>query len=164
MSWHESTRATTRGLTRLLVRGGDVDGTDLDVALTARRAVLELAGAMHLDLSGRGSGTVAPTLAGLAEDPVRALGQLIHRTPRPEVERSLAALTASQVSDPTAAVWTQVADQATLAHHFWSQGRSTSRPRGNEAWTVMHHIAVLTQAVAVLDLDLAASARTAGRI
>lgn len=162
MIWHESTRATTQGLTRLLVRGGHVDSTDLDVALTARRAVPDLAGAMHLDISGRGAGTSAPTLAGLASDSVRALGQLIHRTPRPEVERCLAAVTASQVSDPIAAVWTQVADQATLAHHFWSQGRS-SRPHGNEAWSLMRHVAVLAQAVAVPDPDLAASARTAGR-
>jgi len=163
MSWREETEATARHLARLLARDGHVTAADLDAALTGRRAVLDLARTIHLDLTGLGSGSAAPTLEGLVEHPLRALGQLIHRQPRPHPQLPLSVITARSSTDATGKLWKRVAVHASLAEHHWRAALPGSRPRGDHAWSALDHVAALAQAVNTLDRHLAASAQHAER-
>lgn len=163
MSWREETEATARHLARLLARATPVQPVDLDAALIGRRAVLDLAATVHLDLTGLGSGTAAPTLAGLAEHPVRTLGQLIHRQPRPHPDLPLSQVVASSTSDATGKLWERVAVHASVARHHWMTALPASRPSRDAAWSALDHTAALVHAVTALDRGLAATAQAAGR-
>jgi len=163
VTWREDSEATARHLARLLARGARVLPADLDAALIARRAVLDLAATVHLDLTGLGSGTAAPTLTTLTEHPVRALGQLIHRQPRPHPDLPLSEVVAGSSVDATGKLWERVAVHASLARHHWGLATPASRPRGDAAWSALDHTAALVGAVTALDVDLIASAERAER-
>lgn len=163
MSWRENTEAAAIDMARLLVRDDVVDTGDLDIALSARRRVLELAATVHRDLTGAGAGSAAPTLTGLADDPVRTLGQLIHRQPRPHPHTSPLEAVAGPAVGPSGAIWAQLAEHATLAQHHWATGQPASRPAGDAAWSVLDHVALMVRAVSVLDEGLALAAWRAGR-
>jgi hypothetical protein len=161
MSWLGSSEATSRDLARLLVHGGGVHPGELDTALTARAAVLDVTAAVHQGLTGGASGTAR--VADLDADPVRLLGRLLVDQPRPATTTSVTDALAGPAATAVGGLWRDVARHAVIAGSDWDGADPTTRPAGARAWTAVAATAALAEAVGRLDADLAASAVTAGR-
>lgn len=139
-------------------------GADLDRAVTARAAVLDLAASVAADLAPRDRGAAKPpTLAEVDRDPVTSLTRLLASRTRPGLDEWSPSelLDASEVSTPAGRSWADAGRHAISAQHAWS----AAAPDLNtpHAWRALGAAAALTEAIGVLDTDLAGAATTAGR-
>jgi hypothetical protein len=97
-------------------------------------------------------------LALVESDPIRALGLVLRRRARPDVERSPSELfDIRRTVDPATADWIEVGRRALLATRSWT-GPTVGNLEPTNAWHVLAEIAALAEAVAVLDTDLCATA------
>lgn len=160
--WQRDISLTAHALASLLARGpADVD---LDVAITARAAVLEHVAVVLGDLAPRtrqpratNGGRDVP-LALVESDPIRALGLVLRRRARPDVERSPSELfDIRRTVDPATADWIAVGHRALLAARSWA-GPTVGNLEPATAWHALAEIAALAEAIAVLDRDLRAAA------
>jgi hypothetical protein len=165
-SWDESIHHTAAALAELMTDRGDHGhrqvAFDLDVAVTARAAVLAGIANVLRDLAPRTMHGAPqgrrPVLLAMAEvDPLRALGQVLRGRARPALDRSPSELLdGSRPVGPTTELWASAGRHALIADQIWS-----AVPRhleGEHAWHVVSQIASLAVAIAVLDTELAAAA------
>ena len=167
MSWSQSTDDTARDLARVLVTGGGVREPDLDVALTARAAAVDLAATVTGGVRGAGNDTDLAhrqRVGDLDADPVRLFAQLL--AAQPHLPRASVALTETlQEVGITGAgqAWRGMARHATVAAHEWSTAYPASGLPADAQWSAVARVAALTEGVLALTPDLAASAAAAGR-
>ena len=168
-TWDDSVRFIARTLSELarsnLEPRRRVADLDLDVALTARAAVLAGAAVVLGDLvpaSGRAVPRRSNLLAVTERDPLHALGLVLRNRGRPDLTRSPSELLdAAAPGSPTTLRWAAVGRQAVIADSIW-----TSAPRalgGEHAWHVIGEVAALAELVAMVDADLAVAAADAAR-
>lgn len=135
---------------------------DLDVALTARAAVLDGVTAVLGDLAPRtrhessAKGGRHVTLHLLERDPLAALGLVLRRRVRPELDRSPSELLdASLPWNAATGAWASAGRHALLAARAWWTAPPWDLP-GDYAWEAVGTVTALAEAIAVLDVDLAA--------
>lgn len=161
--WHHQIALTARGLAAALTRAPG--GADIDVALTARAAVLDhiahaLGELVPRTKPDRSRSTRRPLIAveQVEFDPIGTLGAVLHGRTRPHLPHS-----PSELLDPTTpthpatADWIRVGSHALLAGRAWP-GDRVGTLGAEPAWRALAEIAALAQAVAVLDADLRAAA------
>lgn len=162
MIWQRDISLTAHALASLLARGPAE--VELDVAITARAAVLEHVAVVLGDLAPRtrqpratNGGRDVP-LALVESDPIRALGLVLRRRARPDVERSPSELfDIRRTVDPATADWIAVGHRALLAARSWA-GPTVGNLEPATAWHALAEIAALAEAIGVLDADLRATA------
>ena len=165
-TWEEPTRRCADALTELMTASltnprpaRDAAGPDLDVAVTARAAVLAGIENVLRDLAPRTMHPArkGPTLAMAERDPLRAFGLVLRGRARPQLDRSPSQLLDSaRPVGPVTELWATAGREALIADRIW-----TAAPRrldGDHAWHVVGEITALAQAIAALDTDLAARA------
>src|SRR4051794_14399877 len=125
---------------------------DLDIVLSARRAVLDLLAAVHADLTGLEN--VRPLHPNhLESHPVEALGRALRRYPRPAGQLSPTEVALATPASAAGLAWQQAARHAVVAHHVWTAG--VGEPLSPDArWAGMADVASLADALARLDLGL----------
>lgn len=163
MSYAESTTALATHLARLLAaRATDVGHNGFEQALLTREVTLALAREVHRHLTG---GSDPPsnrqTKVNIA-DPVRAFGQAL--TDHHQVTRDLSPAEALSAIPTTAAgrEWHHAARHALLADDDWRHGSHPTWTRAR-SWAALADVAALTEALTVLDHDLAPAARALSR-
>lgn len=163
MSYAEESHALAAGLSRLLAQqSSELDQPGYAQALIGRSATLALAAAAHREIAGIGPHAVGRELADLEIHPVAALGRALHERVRVEADLAPSDVLARTAGTVAGRAWGEVARRAILAHHDWSSGlRSGWTPV--QAWTALADIAAMTEAVNVLDRDLATAADALGR-
>ncbi|MFC6853958.1 hypothetical protein [Aquipuribacter hungaricus] len=140
----------------------------LPLAVVAHAATVRLLTTVHHDLTDRGPRTAtqarphgAPAPLQLLEaDPVTALGHALDRHPATPGAALSDVLTTNPPPGP-ARLWHDLARASTLAEHAWRDAEPTSRPRHDQAWSVMADVGALAESLALLDHDIA---RTATRL
>jgi hypothetical protein len=160
--WQREVALTAQALSCLLTSGpGDV--VDLDVAATARAAVLEHVARVLGDLVPRaqlGRPLVRPYLVPLAQvvaDPVGGLGLMLQGRGRPHSDRSPSELLDnSRPVGPSTAGWIDVGCHALLADRSWHSTAGLLEPEA--AWHALAEISALAEAIGVLDSGLDAVA------
>jgi hypothetical protein len=155
VSYDEHLQQMTRMLTDL-ARAGRIDLTEaeVDIALTARRSVLDLLTAVHAETTGLGR-TRGPTRIGdLEAHPVAALGQALAQHPRPVLDHAPSDALSRRTETAVGETWRQIARHAMLAGHHWTAGRG---PTPDEAtrWKSVSDIAATSGLLAALDHRLA---------
>lgn len=161
--WQHGVAHTAQALAAVLTRS--IGDADLDVVLTARAAVLDHVETVLGDLAPRARPDrpknrrrVVP-LAGVETDPIGSLGLVLHGRGRPHLDRSPSELLdLTRPVDPATADWIQVGRRALLADRAWS-GPTVGNLEPAAAWHALGEIAALAEAIAVLDVDLAAAAQ-----
>jgi hypothetical protein len=135
-----------------------VSGIDLDVALCARRAVLELLTVAHQDLTGIGavSGPVHPELVEV--HPVAAFGQALRRHPRPPGALSPSDVAQARPLSAAGRAWQEISRHALLAHHAWTSGHDRGPADGDTVWAGIADLAALADTLTRLDTVLIAAA------
>ncbi len=99
-----------------------VSGVDLDIALSARRGLLDLLSTVHTDLTGIGATTAPAHPEDLEIHPVAALGQALRRHPRPPGHLSPTDVALARPTGPAGEAWQRIARHTLLARHIWSTG------------------------------------------
>ena len=163
MSWAAATDAASRDLAWLLVAGGEVPKGDLDAALHARRAVLDLATVVHRGLTVTAPDSAPVTATDAEAEAVRAVWRLLGHQPRPVPARAVTDVLAYSPASPAGGKWHDVARHAVLATHHWQSSDHATWPAARQGWTAVARTAALVEAVSLLDADLARAAGTAGR-
>lgn len=160
--WNLAILHTANALTALL---SEPPGrVDLDVAVTARAAVLDHVTTVLADLvprtrtrHSRPIGHAVP-VALIEADPLDGLGRVLHGRIRPLLDRAPSELLdARRRVDATTALWVDAGRYALVATRVWS-GPAVGSRDGPRAWQVVGEVAALAEAVAVLDRDLVAQA------
>jgi hypothetical protein len=159
-TWDHEIARVAGDLTALVARA-QRGVVDLDVAVTARAAVLDGAAAVLGDVVPRTrhesstTRTRHVTLHQLERDPLGALGFVLRRRVRPELERSPSELLdASGPWNAATTAWASAGRHALLAARAW--WRSPCRElSGEQAWEAVGTVAAIAEAIAVLDVDLA---------
>lgn len=161
IEWHTELARTATTLGELLARDRAAeDPLDVDVAITARAAVLASAGNVlgHLVPRTRQPGPQgrrAVTVRLLERDPLRALGLILQQRPRPELSRSPSELLDPAVSSGGAtALWAAAGRHALLADRAWSAS-APPHVAAEDAWRAIEQISAIIEAVALLDADIA---------
>jgi hypothetical protein len=161
-AWQADLARTASSLAAVL--GCDPAGTDLDVALTARAAVLDHVAVVLADLAPRTRtrpglriGRNVP-IAALENDPLAALAAILHGRCNPRLDRP-----PSQLLDPAYALteptrrWVATGLHALLAGREWSDTETIGLD-GEAAWRAVGGVAALARGIAALDADLRALA------
>lgn len=157
--WDREIAATADALGCLLNPHPRPGRLDLDVAITARAAVLGCVGTVLGDIAPRTrepfNGRRLEALALVETDPLRALGASLRNRPRLELSRS-----PSELLDNTASTrgvtagWATAGRHALLASRAWWAGAPHVLP-ADQAWQVVGEVAALAEAVGQLDGELA---------
>jgi hypothetical protein len=155
MTYAEHLTAMTRALVDV-ARHGQQDLTDaeVDVALVARRGVLELLSTVHADLTGHRPHRGVVRIGELEAHPVQALGQALARHPRPAAEVAPSDAFLAPATSPAGQAWQQVARHALVAHHHWTAGDATPADEAT-AWAGVADLAAIARQLTVLDVELA---------
>src|SRR4051794_20911799 len=126
---------------------------DLDIVLSARRAVLDLLVAVHTDLTGLPENVRPLHPHHLESHPVEALGRALRRYPRPAGQLSPTEVALATPASAAGVAWQQAARHAVVAHHVWTAGVGEPLSPGAR-WAGMADVASLADALARLDLGL----------
>ncbi|MFC5382154.1 hypothetical protein [Aquipuribacter nitratireducens] len=160
--WSESWHAVGHHVARLLAAKEPVTPTHLELTLAGHGALIRLLREVHRDLTARPQRErerlpAAPSIELLERDPVRALGDALERH---TVSGGIAVsnVMATRAAPGTSAAWQSLVKAATLAGHAWRSADPESRPQQHQAWSVMADVAALSQAAALLDLDISRAA------
>lgn len=135
-------------------------GIDLDVAITARAALLEHVATVLDDVVERprmrGTGALGPQVpVGLLEtDPIDALARVLRGRSRLILDRAPSELLdVGRAANAATAVWVEVGKQALIAARAWDH-RGPAVLSGEQAWHTVGEVAALASAISVLDRDL----------
>ena len=153
-------------MTRALVEAARHDqhtltGPEIDVALIARRGVLDLLVTVHIDLTGIDPGAVGAQVRDLEVHPVAVLGRALVRHPRPTVSHPPSDALVLLATTPAGHAWREVARHAVLAAHHWESGAAQAVPDAT-VWTGIADIAAIARQLAVIDVELAEVLRHTG--
>jgi hypothetical protein len=162
MTYSEHLTQMTRALVDVARHGQqDLTDSELDIALLARRDVLELLTTVHADLTGIASSRKVISIDDLEAHPVAALGRALARHPRPPSERAPSDAFVLPATTVAGQAWREVARHALVAHYHWSAGAG---PRGDLAtvWAGVADLAAVSRQLAVLDVELADTLYAAG--
>jgi hypothetical protein len=142
-------------------------GTDLDieVAVTARAAVLAGAAAVLRDLLPSAPGlrdTDLDLLAMAERDPVRAFGVVLHNRGRPQVSRPPSELLDAALGrSATSCRWAAAGREALQADRIWS---ALMQPlEDDQAWHALAQVAAVAELIGTLDPALTKLASQASR-
>ncbi|MBA3741495.1 hypothetical protein [Sporichthya sp.] len=168
-AWDEVVLRSAVSLAALAGRGprsGDPAAMDVEVAVTARAAVLAGAAVVLRDLAPAGGDRLPhgqrDLLALTERHPVRALGILLQDRGRPRVSRAPSdLLDAAAPGSAATRQWAAVGRDALVADRIWSA--VPRQPEGDQAWHAVRQVAALTELVAALDPVLAGAAAAASR-
>ncbi|MGQ0843067.1 MAG: hypothetical protein ACT4QF_02920 [Sporichthyaceae bacterium] len=160
--WNAAILHTANALTVLL---SEPPGrVDLDVAVTARAAVLDHVSTVLADLvprtrtrHARPLGRAVPVSL-IEADPLDGLGRVLHGRLRPLLDKAPSELldTRRRV-DPATALWVDAGRHALVATREWSRlAAGVGEPE--RTWQIVGEVSALLEAVAVLDRDLVAQA------
>lgn len=175
MSFREETAALAVDLGHLVTSRSSrtLDSDGLAVALLARRDTLTLMRQILLTASGQprtqaprdrtGTGALPAdvSISYLEDRPVAALLRTLATVPLPTALSDPARTADADgfgSSTGVGSTWAGVRRHAALADHEWAQRAPT--PTGDARWSAVADVAAITHAVAVLDHDLLAAART----
>lgn len=153
---NETTRAA---LALLALLRSEPSRLDVEVALTARAAVLDSVALVLGDLVPRtreAKTRIRPhvPLHLLERDPVGALAAVLHRRVAPSFDRSPSQLLeAAHPTGSTTDLWAAAGRQALIAGRAW-RGPEVRPIGGEEAWWSVAQVSALAEAVAVLDMDV----------
>jgi len=134
-------------------------GIELDLALSARRAVLDLLQTVHGDLTGIGPRPAAGHLDDVEAHPVAALGWALRRHPRPPGALAPTDVALARPVSPAGRAWQQVARHALLAQHTWSTGLDDGPIDQARLWAGVADVAALADTLTRLDLTLIRAAQ-----
>lgn len=159
--WNAAILRTADSLAALLAE--PARPVDLDVAITARAAVLDHVSTVLADVAprtrtrhSRPIGHAVP-ISFIEADPLDGLGRVLHGRIRPVLQRAPSELLdASRLVDAATSRWVDAGRYAVVATRAWTPplvGRN-----GEHGQQVVAEVAVLAEAVAVLDRDLLAQA------
>jgi len=127
---------------------------DVDLALSGRRALLDLLVAVHADVTGLAPSNTIPLRAfDIEAHPVEALGRALRRYPRPPGDLAPTDVALAQPAGPCGAAWQHVARNAAVAHHAWTAGVG-QQPDYDEQWTAIADVASLADTLTRLDVGL----------
>ncbi|MGQ0631519.1 MAG: hypothetical protein ACT4P1_10785 [Sporichthyaceae bacterium] len=160
-TWDREIAATAEAFADLLTEPGR--RFDIDVAITARAAVLECVSTVLGDIAPRirqpvWGGRGGPSLALVVADPLRALDEILRHRPRLELARSPSELLDySRRPRGSTAAWSSAGRHALLASRAWSTDAPHVLP-AERAWQVVSEVAALAEAIGQLDPDLVAQA------
>ena len=163
MSYAESTTALATHLARLLAaRATDLGHNGFEQALLSREVTLTLAREVHRHLTGGSDPPSNRQTKVNTADPVRAFGQAL--TDHHQVTRDLSPAEALSAipSTPAGREWHHAARHALLADDAWRDGSHSTWTRAR-SWAALADVAAVTEALTVLDHDLAPAARALGR-
>ena len=166
MSYAEDTHHLAVRLAHLLAHPvGALDEAGYRQGLLARGVTLDVTREVYRELTrprytSTRRGMLATRPGMVVADPVTALAEQLaghRRVPGPSASEALTASSAT----PTGEQWREAARSALLADHTWREGTLPSWSPST-AWAALADAAALTEAVVVLDHDLAAAARSLG--
>jgi hypothetical protein len=159
MSYATDLAAIARQLAVIGVHGSaDLSDRDLDVALTARAGVLELAMVVQRDLTRPAGRSSAAEGSRLEAHPVAGLADALQRHPRVPAEAAPSDLLMGEADSDVGRAWQLIGRHAISAQHHWNTG--SLRATGPQAWAGLADMAAVGSVIAELDADLAASARS----
>jgi len=161
MTFEDEFSQVGRAAAGLLLESDRVPASALQAAGTAQVAVYTLLSQVHRGVAPTGLNRSA-TIHAVLRHPVAALGRILSetvRTRRPAAS-TFGVLTSSTRSRPDA-LWRALLRHASLAAVDWHQ--RTSTPEGDAAWSLIGDVAALGEAASILDADIAAALRSAGR-
>lgn len=155
MTYAEHLSLMTRALVDVARHGQhQLTEPEVDVALFARRAVLDLLAGVHADLTGLRRTSGVPRIDDLEAHPVAALDRALARHPRAPVDLAPTEALSTPVTTPTGRAWREAGRQALLAEHHWQAGR-TVRLDPPTRWAGVADVAALAGQLAALDVELA---------
>jgi hypothetical protein len=155
VSYDRHLQHMTRGLFDLARRGqSDLSAADVDIALTARRSVLELLTAVHTDTTGLSPARGVARIGDLEAHPVAVLGQALARHPRPVLDEAPTDVLGRATETATGETWRHIARDALLAGHHWSAGRGLVTDEAT-AWKSIADVAASAGLLVALDPPLA---------
>lgn len=161
MSYRQEMARLSRAVGELLARGGAVHADDVRAALAGHSSLVGLLKQVHRDVTGA-SAVRYQSITELERHPVAQLGGWLNRQPWISDQPLSIVLNTESVSR-AGELWREVAEAATLAQADWDRSAAESRPTADFAWSEIADVAVLAEAVAVLDEDIADSLAAAGR-
>ncbi len=132
------------------------DPLDLDHAVAGRDAVLRLARSITR------TGVLGRPVSTENTDPAAAWITAVNRTSLVHLDQAHDLL-ADEPRTPVGGLWGEVHRMSVVAQHHWQASAVRSRPRGDQAWSLLADTAALSGAVAELDPTLAGRLREAGR-
>jgi hypothetical protein len=149
MTYRQEIGRVTTAVAELLLDGGTVPGDDIRAAVAGHSALVSLLRRVDKDLG--------------FEDPhSRTLAHQLEKQPR-VADQALTDVLQATSSSRAGELWRVVAKSATVAEHDWSDAVPISRPTGEQAEAEMADVAALTEAVAVLNGDIADSLNATAR-
>jgi hypothetical protein len=163
VSYAESTCALATHLSRLLAAGPtDLGHTGFEQALLTREVTLLLARDVHRHLTGTGPKPLDRTTPAASTDPITVFGLALADHQRVTRSLSPAEAVGALGSTPAAHEWRHAARHALTADDDWRHGAHPPWTPAR-AWAALADVAALTEAVTVLDHDLAQAAGSLGR-
>lgn len=150
MTYRQEMGRLSRALAKLLGEGGTVPMADVPVAVAGQSSVIGLLRAVQADLAAtewRGVTNLSTELA---------------RQPR-VTDQPLTTVLQVEPTSRAGRLWRDVAKAATVAEHDWHQSTLALRPFGAAAWSEIADVAVMAEAVGLLDGDIADSLNKARR-
>jgi len=150
MTYRQEMGRLAREIAKLLSEGGRVPGEDVRAALAGHSSVVGLLRAVQADMA-------ATEWRGVTD-----LSQELARQPRIN-DQPLTSIIQRPTASRAGELWARVAKTATIAENEWHQSTLASRPYGNAAWSEIADIASLSEAIGLLDGDIADSLNAAGR-
>jgi hypothetical protein len=161
MSYVAELDQTARAMARLAIAGtAGLDPSELDIALSARRALINALSTVLDDITGLPTG-IKPiiTFESIARHPVAELPAALRRYPAPPP--AVGPIVAVTLEPATAAgrAWRDVARHATLAHHEWATGEP-AQIDDTAAWTAVADVATLASLLSDIDTELVRALKT----
>jgi hypothetical protein len=157
-SWNAAVVRTARALASLLTE--PTGPVDLDVAVTARAAVLDHVSTVLADVRPHtlardaGPHRLPVPITLIESDPLERLDRTLRGRARPQLDRAPSELLdVARPTDPSTAHWIDAGRYAVVATRDWCTP-GLGALDGSRAWQVVAEVAALAEAIAVLDRDL----------
>ena len=161
MSYVAELENTARALTRLAINGNrGLTVAELDIVLSARRALINVLSTVHHDVTGLEAGE-RPRLSfeKVTRDPVGALTRALDQYPVPPPASSPSEAFTVEPESAAGRTWQDVGRHATLAQHHWTTGHPMHIDETG-TWTAVADVAAMASLLSDVDIDLLRTMRT----
>ncbi|NDL57009.1 hypothetical protein [Phytoactinopolyspora mesophila] len=155
MTYDEELSRLAIELANLTTMSPRVDTGELALVDDARVSVRRLCRQVLKDITGEAS-VPEPLLGDLITQPIGSTLGLLNSEPASYAPtRDPAGWLDYAVTTEAGRQWREIRRHAALAAHEWNAVPAEARPHGEDAWPVVADVAVLVEAAALLDRDLA---------
>jgi hypothetical protein len=154
MSFRTEFQQTVRAITQLSSAGtADLARDEIDIALSGRRAVIQLLSTVLDDVTGLSPPSSPMTLESAAVHPVLGLSGALRHYPSPPTAMGPLSAFMQEPQTPSGRAWRDLARHAALAHDVWSRG-VPEQIDPTAAWSAVADVAGLASLLADVDGDL----------